>query len=96
MRLLETALAGQSFFETGLCLPDLIFSLLELQRVSSAMRCERAFRKAVGTSGLDNNLALRDQVLVELIRNLLTGKRSENEALSAGLRHIRHAHRSDG
>lgn len=65
-------------------------------RVSGAMRCEQAFRKAVGASGLDNNLKLRDQVLTELIRDLLTGKRSEDEALSAGLRHIRDTHRSDG
>ncbi len=65
-------------------------------RASSAMRCDRAFRRAVGASGLDNNLELRDQVLVELIRDLLRGKRSEENALSAGLRHIREAHRSDG
>lgn len=65
-------------------------------RVSGAMRCERAFRRAVGASGLDNNLELRDQVLVELIRDLLRGKRSEDEALSAGLRHVHEAHRSDG
>jgi hypothetical protein len=65
-------------------------------RISGAMRCERAFRKAVGSSGLDNNLELLDQVLVELIRDLLSGNRSEDDALSAGLRHIRGAHRSDG
>jgi hypothetical protein len=65
-------------------------------RVSSAMRCDRAFRRAVGASGLDNNLELRDQALVELIRDVLRGKRSEEDALSAGLRHIREVHRSDG
>ncbi|WP_354593943.1 hypothetical protein [Frigoribacterium sp. PvP054] len=65
-------------------------------RVSGAMRCEQAFRQAVGASGLDKNLELRDQVLVELIRDLLNGRRSEDEALSAGLRHIPDAHRSDG
>lgn len=65
-------------------------------RASSAMRCDRAFRRAVGASGLDNNLELRDEVLVELIRDVLRGKRSEDDALSAGLRHIREAHRSDG
>jgi hypothetical protein len=65
-------------------------------RVSSAMRCERAFRKAAGASGLDNNLELRDQVLMGLIRDVLRGKRVEGDALSAGLRHIREAHRSDG
>lgn len=65
-------------------------------RASSAMRCDRAFRRAVGASGLDNNLELRDEVLVELIREVLRGKRSEDDALSAGLRHIREAHRSDG
>lgn len=65
-------------------------------RASSAMRCDRAFRQVVGASGLDNNLEVRDQVLVELIRDVLRGKRSEENALSAGLRHIREVHRSDG
>jgi hypothetical protein len=65
-------------------------------RASSAMRCDQAFRQGVGASGLDNNLELRDQVLVELIRDVLRGKRSEDDALLAGLRHIREAHRSDG
>ncbi|NII41529.1 hypothetical protein E9228_002176 [Curtobacterium flaccumfaciens] len=63
-------------------------------RASSAKRCDRAFRQAVGASGLDNNLELRDQFLVELIRDVLRGQRSEDEALSAGLRHIREAHQT--
>jgi hypothetical protein len=65
-------------------------------RASSAMRCDRAFRRAVGASGLDNDLELRDQALVELIRDVLRGKRSEDNALSAGLRHIHDAHRTGG
>ncbi|MBT1621189.1 hypothetical protein KK101_00600 [Curtobacterium flaccumfaciens pv. oortii] len=65
-------------------------------RASSAMRCDRAFRRAVGASGLDNNLELRDQALVKLIRDVLRGKRSEDNALSAGLRHIHDAHRTGG
>jgi hypothetical protein len=65
-------------------------------RASSAMRCDRAFRRAVGASGLDNNLELRNQVLVELIRDVLRGKRSEDNALSAGLRHIHDVHRTGG
>lgn len=63
-------------------------------RISGAFRCYRAFR-GEGASGEDYYLELRDQALVELIQDVLSGKRSEAEAQLEGLRYIREKRRSD-